>query len=159
MIKMRSIVIFYSRSGKTYTVANEIKHALNSHFREIIDYTSNRSTFEYLFPTIFDSASIEPRKIDIDYYDTIIIGTPVWFGSLTPAIKKFIDNMDFKNKNIILFNTMKSKGGHLAMSRLVKHVKNHNGNIITTFTIKTNGSKENIIKRTHKSLKDLNLIN
>ncbi|MBE6493979.1 MAG: hypothetical protein E7Z84_05160, partial [Methanosphaera stadtmanae] len=134
MINMRSIVIFYSHSGNTYTVAKEIKHALNSHFREIIDYTSNRSVFEYIFPTIFDSASIEPYKIDIDYYDTIIIGTPVWFGSLTPAIKKFIDNMDFKNKNIILFNTMKSKGGHLAMKRLVKHVQKHNGNIIATFT-------------------------
>ena len=93
---MRSIVIFYSKSGNTLTVANTIKKLLGAHTKEITDFTVHRTILDYLFPNILDSSRIQPRKVDIDYYETIFIGTPVWLGSITPAIKKIIDNMDFK---------------------------------------------------------------
>ncbi len=137
---MRNLVIYYSKTGNTSIVAETIKRDLKAHVKEITDYTSERTPLDYLFTSLIDSASINPRKIDIDYYETIFIGTPVWFGSITPAIKKIIDNTDFKNKNIILFNTMKRVGGDIAIKRMARLVKKHNGNIIVAFTITTNGS-------------------
>lgn len=154
---MRNLVIFYTKSGNTGLVAHTIKRELKSHIKEITDYTHYRSTFEYLFPTLIDSASINPRKIDIDYYDNIFIGTPVWFGSITPAIKKIIDNTDFKNKNIILFNTMKIGGHKKSMEKLVKLIKKQNGNVIGAFSIRTNCSDLEIMARTRQAIDDLNL--
>ncbi len=153
---MRSLVIFYTKSGNTGLVAHTIKRELKSHIKEITDYTNQRTVFDYLFTSLIDSASINPRKIDIDYYDTIFIGTPVWLGSITPAIKKIIENTDFKNKNVILFNTMKI-GGENAMKKMVKLINKQNGNVVGAFSIRTNCSDLEIMARTRKAINDLNL--
>ncbi|MDE4078823.1 flavodoxin [Candidatus Methanosphaera massiliense] len=155
---MRSLVIVYSNSGNTLTVAKTIKKELKAHLREITDYTIHRTVLDYLFTSAIDSASINPRKIDVDYYETIFIGTPVWLGSVTPAIKKIIDNTDFKNKNVILFNTLKCIGGDIAMKRLARQVKKHNGNVIGGFSIYSNGTKEDMINNTRIALSDFNLV-
>lgn len=154
---MRSLVIYYTKTGNTRIVAKTIQEELGAHLKEITDYTNERTVIEYMFTSLIDSASINPRKVDIDYYETIFIGTPVWLGSITPAIKKIIDNIDFKNKNIILFNTMKGVGGDIAIKRMTKLVRKHNGNIIGAFSIITRGSKDDIITSTHEALNDLNI--
>jgi len=154
---MRSLIIYYTRSGNTGLVAHTIKKELGAHVREITDFTNNRTVLDYMFPNLIDSASISPRKVDIDYYETIFIGTPVWFGSLTPAIKKFIDNMDFKNKNVILFNTMKGIGGDIAIKRMAKLVKKHNGNVIGSFGIITRGDDYDIMDCTRLAIKNMEL--
>ena len=41
---MRSLVIYYSKSGNTELVAKTIKQELGAHVREVTDYTINRST-------------------------------------------------------------------------------------------------------------------
>ncbi|RAP53465.1 MAG: hypothetical protein BZ138_00820 [Methanosphaera sp. rholeuAM270] len=156
---MRALIIYYTKSGNTGLAAHIIKRELGAHIREITDFTKNRSVAEYMFTSLIDSASIEPRKLDIDYYETIFIGTPVWLGSITPAIKKFIDNMDFKNKNIILFNTMKGIGGDLAIKRMSRLVKKHNGNVVGAFSIITRGDDYDIMDNTREALRDLNLTN
>lgn len=154
---MRSLIIYYTKSGNTGLAAHIIKRELKAHVREITDFTNHRSVLEYMFPNLIDSASISPAKLDIDYYETIFIGTPVWFGSMAPAIKKLIDNMDFKNKNIILFNTMKGLGGDIAIKRMAKHVRKHNGNVIGAFSIITRGDDYDIMDDTRAAIKDLNL--
>lgn len=154
---MRSLIIYYSRSGNTSLVAKTIKKQIKAHSKEITDYTTNRTVIEYLFPNIIDSASINPTNIDIDYYETIFIGTPVWLGSITPAIKKIIDNIDFKNKNIVIFNTMKGIGGDIAIKRMAKQIKKHNGNVIGAFSIITRGNDDDIRSSTLEAIKSLNL--
>ncbi len=154
---MRSLVIYYSKSGNTGIVADTIKKSINAHVKEITDYTFNRTVADYLFTSLIDSASIEPRKVDIEYYETIFIGTPVWFGSITPAIKKIIDNTDFKNKNIILFNTYKKVGEDLAIKRMARLVKKHNGKIVGAFSISSRGTIEDLEECTIEALKGLNI--
>lgn len=155
---MRSLVIFYSKTGNTLVVANTIKELIGAHTKEISDFTFHRTVFDYMFPSLIDSARINPTKIDIDYYETIFIGTPVWIGSITPAIKKIIDNINFKNKNIILFTTMKGIGGEIAMDKMTKIVNKQNGNVIGKFSILSTGNKQDLIDCTHKALTDLELV-
>lgn len=155
---MRSLVIFYSKSGNTLVVANTIKKLIGAHAKEISDFTFHRTVLDYMFPSFIDSARINPTRIDIDYYETIFIGTPVWMGSITPAIKKIIDNTNFKNRNIILFTTMKGIGGEIAMDKMTKRVNKQNGNVIGKFSILSTGNKQDLIDCTHKALTDLKLI-
>lgn len=155
---MRSLVIFYSKSGHTLTVADTIKKSLGSHVQEITDYTTQRSLLDYMFPSLIDSASIDHIKLDVSYYETIFIGTPVWIGSFTPAIKKIIDSIDFKNRNVVLFSTSNGIGQKIAMKRLAKLVKKHNGNVIGGFSIPSIDNKERIIDYTQTALNNLNLV-
>lgn len=155
---MRSLIIYYTKSGNTGLAAHIIKRELKAHVREITDFTNHRSVLDYMFTSVIDSASISPSKLDIDYYEVIFLGTPVWFGSLSPAIKKLIDNMDFKNKDIVLFTTMKGIGGEIAIRRFARLVKKHNGNVIGAFSIITRGDDYDIMDDTRAAIKDLNLI-
>ena len=154
---MRNLVLFYSKTGNTALVAQTIKNELKSHVKELNDFSHNKTGLEYLFPTIFESASVNNYNFDIDYYETIFIGTPVWISSLTPSISEIIKNVDFKGKNIVLFNTMKFYGGYNAIRRMAKLVKKSNGNVIAAFTIKTNTSKEDIVKNTISAIDAIDL--
>lgn len=44
-----------------------------------------------------------PLKTNLDDYDTIIIGTPIWAGAYTPAIKTLLEDGMLKGKNIACF--------------------------------------------------------
>lgn len=156
---MRNLVLFYSKTGNTALVAQTIKNELKSHVKELNDFSHNKTGIEYLFPTIFESASVNHYNFDIDYYETIFIGTPVWISSLTPAISEMIKNVDFKGKNVVLFNTMKFYGGHNAIRRMAKLVRKSNGNVIAAFTIKTNTSNEDIVKNTISAINAIDLEN
>lgn len=46
---------------------------------------------------------IKDKKIDLDNYDTIILGTLVWWYRPCPAIRAFLTKYDLSNKTIILF--------------------------------------------------------
>ncbi len=154
---MKSLVIFYSKSGKTRLVAQSIKEEMKAHTKEVVDYTTHRTVIDYLFTSLIDSSRINPQKIEVNYYDTIFIGTPVWFGSMTPAIKKIIDNSNFKNKNIVLFNTMKIGGNYNCLKKMTKLVQKSNGNVIGAFSIRTNCSDIEIINKTKDTINNLNL--
>lgn len=155
---MRSLTIFYSETGNTYQVANTIHKLIGSHTKEIIDNNVHRSLHEYFFTTICNSARIEPKSIDIDYYETIFIGSPVWMGTISPAIVQFIENMDFKNKDIIIFVTGHGVCDDLALKRMSRIIKKHNGNVISGFIIHTNGDSEQLKRDTTKAMEDLHLL-
>ncbi|RAP54309.1 MAG: hypothetical protein BZ137_02950 [Methanosphaera sp. rholeuAM130] len=155
---MRSLTIYYSKSGNTRTVANTLKSELKTHRLEIVDLWENKTLSELLLPTIRNSAQILPDGIVVDpYYEVVFIGTPVYFGSVTPAIAKFIRNTDFQGKDVIVFNTFKYMGYENSLRRLAKLVKKSNGNIIRAFSIQCNGNQENIIESTKRAIEELNI--
>lgn len=155
---MRSLTIYYSKGGNTRLVANTIKSEIKTHRLEVIDLWENKTLSELLFPTIRNSAQIKPDGITVDpYYEVVFVGTPVYFGSVTPAIARFIKKTDFQNKDVILFNTFKYTGYEHSIRRLAKLVKKSNGNVVHTFGIKCNGTDEDIINCTKKAIKELSI--
>lgn len=48
---------------------------------------------------------IKEFDVDLNNYDTIIIGTPVWWYAFAPTIKTFLNNHDFSGKNIYPYAT------------------------------------------------------
>lgn len=152
---MRNLIIYYSYSGKTGLVVDTMKKELNSHIMGISDFNDHKTLLEYMFPTVIDSAITNHYVIHTDYYDTIFIGTPVWFGSITPAIHKVIKDLDLKGKNVILFNTMKIAGADHAIKRAKKAVEKQGANVIAAFTINTNTNRSNIIQSTINTINEL----
>ena len=48
---------------------------------------------------------IEDITIDLDAYETIYIGFPIWWGIAPNVVKTFMDKIDLSNKKIITFCT------------------------------------------------------
>lgn len=109
------LVSYFSASGVTKRKAEVLAKEVNGDLYEIVPkqiYTeedlnwtnpNSRSSIE-----IKDSLSrpaIEDNLVDIDSYDTIYIGFPIWWGIAPNIVKTFIDKYDLSNKRIITFCT------------------------------------------------------
>ena len=106
---MKIAVIFYSFEGNCALVAKTIKDALNADIFEIKTKNSKKRTgfVKYAwggFQVITRrKPELEPLSIDVNAYDLIILGTPVWASSPAPAIVSFLDKTKITGKKIALF--------------------------------------------------------
>ncbi len=108
---MKKIVIYYSYTNHTKMITDMIKKELNCDtlciktkneeelgYQELVDkYEKN----EIEKPVV----DIEKININLDDYDEIILGTPVWWYTITPSIRMFLSQYDLSGKTIIPFAT------------------------------------------------------
>lgn len=99
---MKTLVIYFSRSGKTKMVAHEIAKQVSADIEELNDPKMKKS---FALSVIFDSArALRKKTTDISYkkdpknYDIVILCTPVWAGTLVPAVYTYLkENPDLNN--------------------------------------------------------------
>lgn len=109
------LVSYFSASGVTKRKAADLAKEVNGDLYEIIpkeiytnaDLNWNDSTSRSSVEIEDKSCrpEIEDITIDINSYDTIYIGFPIWWGIAPNVIKTFMDKIDLKNKKIITFCT------------------------------------------------------
>ena len=138
---MNTIIIYYSKSGKTKIVAKTLAKELGADIIEIVDL-KERDNLSSKFTASFDAfrenkTDILPKTVDLDEYDVVYIGTPVWAGKAAPAIITIIDKLHLRNKDVILFSTMSSSGGESTNERMSQKVKMRGGRTVESFTLIT----------------------
>jgi len=106
---MKTLVAFYSKTGNTKFISEKISQQLNADLCEIIDKKKRDGKLGFI---VGGKDALQEKLTDIeasrsvDGYDFVIIGTPVWAGKITPAVRKFITVNDFKEKAVALFVTL-----------------------------------------------------
>ena len=115
MQKQKVVVAYFSATGTTKQVAQNLAKAINADIYEIkplISYTSedldwtnpnSRSSLE-----MKDQSSrpgIVKSKFSAKDYDTVYLGFPIWWGTAPRVVRTFLESQDFSNKTIILFAT------------------------------------------------------
>ena len=116
---MKILVTFFSATGKTKRVAEIISKELNSDLYEIIpekEYTSedlngyNEKSRTYIEHNTKNSRpKIKDKNANIEKYDIILIGFPIWWHIAPPIINTFLEMYNFKGKKIILFGNSMSE--------------------------------------------------
>lgn len=105
---MKGIVVYYSKTGNNRKIGEVLKEKLNFASEEIIDKKRREGIFGFIisgYDALFKRLTqIENLKQDIENFDHIIIGTPVWAGNITPAIRTFLVNYKDKIKNYSVFS-------------------------------------------------------
>jgi len=112
---MNSLVVYYSRTGKTKKVGNLISEKLSCDMEEIFD-TKKRSGILGFIKAGKDAMR---KKLTIlkeidknpDLYDLVIIGTPIWASNMSTPIRTYISEHKDKFKNVAFFCTEGSRGG------------------------------------------------
>ena len=127
------LVAVFSASGVTKRVGEEIARISGGDFFEIIPkevYTSDdlnwtnknsRSSVEMNDPAA--RPEIANAVDDIDDYDDVIIGYPIWWGVAPRIIETFLESYDFSGKTIIPFCTSGGSGMGRSDEELHKNVK------------------------------------
>ena len=124
-----SLVLYFSATGTTKKIAERIASKSGSDIIEIIpkekytnkdlDYNGDcRANREQ----IDDKARPEiENKMDIDKYQTIYLGYPIWWGTNPKIILTLLDTYDFSGKTIIPFCTSGSSGIEESVKSLRKY--------------------------------------
>ena len=141
---MKKLIIYYSYSNNTKKVAEKIKESIDADICEIETvkpYVGDYNTVVNQGKEEIDSGykpEIKPININLEDYDTIILGTPVWWYTYAPAVATFLSQYDLSNKTIVPFVT---NGGWIRHT--VKDIKNNckNSKVINAIDIKFNGNK------------------
>ncbi|MFX0138434.1 MAG: flavodoxin family protein [Candidatus Hodarchaeota archaeon] len=125
---MNSLLIFYSRTGKTRKIAELISNSLNCEYEEIIDIKKRTGFIIGFFKcgyaaTTGKLTTIKELQKNPENYDLIILGTPIWNKRMTPAIRTYITNNLGKFKDVAFFCTEGGKGGPKAFENMAKLCK------------------------------------
>ena len=106
---MKTLVIYYSLSGNTRFIAEQIAAATNA---DLLELKPRKEINARGFSKFFQGGKqvmtkAQPQLVELDKdpgnYDLIFIGTPVWAGTYAPAIRTFLSCFDLAKKKIALF--------------------------------------------------------
>lgn len=112
----KTLIVYFSWGGNTKTVANIIHELTGADIVEVKTVVPYPDSYEEVIKIVPDELANDYRpelktKIDnMDKYDTLIVGTPIWGGHLAPAMKSFLAGYDLKEKNIVPFCTHGGSG-------------------------------------------------
>ena len=126
------LIVYYSWSGNTETVAKEIQKQTKGDIFKIEPVkpypTEYKSCTEQAKKEIKDDykPAIKGKVENINSYDIIYIGTPNWWSTLAPPVKTFLTSYDLSGKTIMPFVTHGSGGEARCISDMKKIVPKAN---------------------------------
>ena len=125
------LIIYFSATGTTKAVAENLQAALNADLYEIVPeqpYTdadlnwhdsSSRTTYEQ------DDKTVRPviagELPDLTAWDTVFIGYPIWWGEEPRIMDTLVESLDLTDKNLAVFFTSGGSGLGNSMRNLEKN--------------------------------------
>jgi len=124
--KSKVLVLYYSQTSNTKTVAQEIANKLGADIEEIVAVNPYNGDFQATIARCQQereqgvTPEIEPIKADLAQYDVIFLGYPIWFGTYAPPMAAFLNQADLSGKKIVPFCTFGSGGLDSSVKDLTK---------------------------------------
>ena len=112
---MKSLVVYYSHTGRTRAVAEMIAAAVSGELEQIAEIGVVRKGFMGFLRAgrgamRKEKSEIEPPKKRPADYDLVLVGTPVWGWNLVPAVRRYLSTVDLAGKSVGFFCTMGTNG-------------------------------------------------
>lgn len=108
---MKTIIIYYGYGNHTKMIAERIKDKLECDILRILPKVPYSSNYQTVVDETEDNlktrktTEIKDIEINLDEYDKIILGTPVWWYTITPPIRTFLKTYDLSGKIVIPYAT------------------------------------------------------
>ncbi len=119
------LVVYFSHTGNTRTIAEYIHNAVNSDFVEIETVDTYTDDYDTLLAQIREEVATEycpPLSTNIENitsYDVIFVGYPIWVETAAPPIRSFLTTHDLAGKTVVPFCTSGTSSAE-ASYRLVR---------------------------------------
>ena len=112
----KTLIIYYSLSGHTKDIAAKIQKMTGGDMYEIqtadkinttpwFYLTLRKQLKEHTYP------ALSGELPDLSRYDTIFVGSPVWWYTVSTPMLSFLQQADFKGKKVVPFSTQGSNYG------------------------------------------------
>ncbi len=112
---MKTLIAYFSLSGKTKKAAEKLKSLTGGDLFEIKGEKNYGSYFKAIAIGGKEIATGELPKVTthvkgFEAYDRILLGFPVWYGSCPRIILSFAAEYDFSGKDVYVFCTSSASG-------------------------------------------------
>lgn len=112
----KTLVVYYSLSGHTKEIAEQIAAKTNADLYEIKTIEAYSSPSIYMKSKKELSSQNYPQlqndnMPDVKKYDTVFVGAPVWWYTMAPALYSYLNMTDFNNVKVVPFSTQGSNFG------------------------------------------------
>ena len=112
----KALVVYYSRTGHTRSVAMELAARCSADVAEIRDSATKRTgAFGYLRcareALRKQLPPIEPMTANPANYDVVILGTPVWASHMASPVRSYVHAHAAGIRHIALYCTQGGNGG------------------------------------------------
>ena len=110
------LVVYFSRSGNTREIANQIHKSAGGDVFEIQAVKPYPHDYDAVVEQArqeLDSGykpALKTKMENIKSYDFVFIGYPVWWGTFPAPVKTFLSEYDFSGKTIVPFCTHEGSG-------------------------------------------------
>jgi flavodoxin len=108
--KMKFLVVYYSRTGTTKKLAEDIAKHLDADTEEIVDLKNRDGAVGWLSSgkdaSLGKTTDLRVIVRDPRDYDVVVIGTPTWAGNITPAMRTYVRCHKDKFGKVACFCTM-----------------------------------------------------
>lgn len=120
---MSVLVVYYSFEGNTKYAAERIAEKLGADILQLkAENEPPRNILKFLVggkSVLFGEKALLNRfSEDPAAYDAIVIGSPVWAGKVTPAIREFVLTHPFEGKKVGIFASSASGEAESMLSHL-----------------------------------------
>jgi flavodoxin len=109
----KTLIVYHSRSGNTRRVAQALAQRLDADLDEIRIVQPLSGALGYAFCALEAIAgltpALRPMKKDPAAYELVVIGTPVWFWSLSSPVRSWLERHRLQGR-VAFFCTMGGSG-------------------------------------------------
>ena len=113
--EMKTLVAYFSASGVTKGVAEQLAQTIGADMHEItpeqpytaadLDWHNKQSRSSVEMADSTSRPAITAKLQNIEQYDTIYVGFPIWWYTAPTIINTFMESYDFSGKTLIPFAT------------------------------------------------------
>lgn len=132
----KDLICYFSASGITKGIAEKISKVVNGDLFEIepvskyteedLDWTNKNSRSSIEMSDKSSRPKIKSKVNNINDYNRIFIGFPVWWYTAPTIINTFIEENDLNNKNVYIYVTSGSSSVDGSLNDLRKTYSNIN---------------------------------
>ena len=108
---MNTLIVYYSLSGNTESIAKKIEHSINADVLKIETVEPYLGSYDEIVEQWQEEVNkkikpdLIPSEFDPEEYDCIIIWSPTRRYTIAPAVLSFLSTYDWTEKTVIPFVT------------------------------------------------------
>lgn len=148
----KTLICYFSASGVTKSAAENLSKMINAdlfaieplikYTNEDLDWNDQNSRSSKEMEDATSRPEIKDQLTNINDYDTILIGYPIWWDLAPRIINTFIESVHLENKKVFVFATSGGSGVENSFQMLKREYPNIN--FISAKRLSWNVSKEEI---------------
>ena len=113
-----AVIVYYSMDGNTKQIAEQIQRETGYPLVRLEPAVPYTGTDEEIVAQGQEEVNrgyqppLKPLGVDLEAYDTFLVGTPTWWYTLSSPILSFLHLVDWQGKTLVPFQTHAGWPGH-----------------------------------------------